>query len=165
MDIRRDWQAIQQVFDAALASSKHCAIASVDVNGVPHITPIGFLFLRDDCSAYYFEQYSKRLPENYKSNANVCLMVVNSDSRFWFKALFTARFAALPGVRLYGRAGDLRPASAAELTALQRRIGPAKHLPGAKLIWSGLRTVRDIALDRVEPVRYPKIMEHLLEGA
>lgn len=48
MDLRTDWLAIKKVFEAGVRSSKHCAVASVDKQLRPHVTPIGFMFLRDD---------------------------------------------------------------------------------------------------------------------
>ena len=162
MDISDDWPLIKSVVESAIASSKHCSIASVDAEGNPHVTPIGFVFLRDDGTGYYFEQYSKRLPKNYESNRNICILAVNSALPFWFKSLLKGRFESFPGIRLYGKAGEVRAARAAEIAALKRRIGSAKFLKGAQQIWSGLETVRDISFHAVEPVRYPKMMEHLV---
>ena len=160
MDLEADWNTIRHVFESGVRSSKHSAIGTVDADGNPHITPIGFAFLRDDRTAYYFEQYPKRLPLNLETHKNVC-MAVNSSPSFWLRSLLRARFLSHPGIRLYGEAGTLRPATAPELAQLNARIGLAKHLPGSKLIWSGLKAVRDIKLTAVEPVRYPRMMEHL----
>jgi hypothetical protein len=162
MDLYADWADIKRVFEAGIASSKHCAIASVDPDGRPRITPIGFVFLGEEPSAFYFEQYARGLARNLGHDRRLCLMVVQSGLLFWLRSLQRARFASLPGVRLYGEAGELRAATSEELARLERRIGPAKHLPGAKLIWSGLEAVRDVRLTAVEPVVYPHMMEHLL---
>lgn len=162
MDLIKDWQLIKSIVESAISSSKHCSIASVDADGNPHLTPMGFVFLRDDGTGYYFEQYSKRLPKNYESNRNVCIMAVNSASPFWFKSLLKGRFESFPGVRLYGKVGDLRKANSTEIATLKRRIGPAKFLNGAQQIWSDLETVRDINFNAVEPVKYPKMMQHLV---
>lgn len=88
-------------------------------------------------------------------------MAVHSGLGFWLRSLIQGRFVAHPGVRLYGEAGSPRPASAAELKALERRIGGARWFKGSRLIWSGLTTVRDIRITGVAPVRYPRMMEHL----
>ena len=162
MDLHQDWDLIKSEFATALNASRHCAIGSVGADGNPHITPIGFVFMRDDKTLFYFEQYSKNLPLNYQTNRNVCVMVVNSAPSFWLSALVKGRFASFPGLRLYGEVGEARQASAEELEALRQRIGPLKFLSGARKIWSGLETVRDIRLHGVEPVRYPRMMEHLL---
>ena len=162
MDLEQDWPLIRQAFEAGLRASKHCAVASVDAYGAPHITPIGFLFLRDNRTAFYFEKHTKKLPHHLSHNRRVCLMTVNSSTYFWLAALKRARFPSLPGVRLFGEVEDLRRATPEELTRLDERIGVAKHLPGAKIIWSGLDTVRDIRLTGVAPVVYPQMTSHLV---
>lgn len=162
MDVKADWQRIKRVFDEGIKSSMHCAIASVDGDGSPHVTPIGFVFLREDGSLYYFEQYAKALPANIARNKNVCVMAVNGGRPFWLRALLVGKFAAHPGVRLHGQAGESRPARPDELDALRKRIGLARLLKGGKLIWSGLQTVRDVRITGVSPVVYPRMMEHLL---
>jgi hypothetical protein len=156
-----DWKQVQDVFNAGIRSSKHCSIASVDKHGRPHVTPIGFVFLREDKTAFYFEQYTKTLPENYAHSKNICIMVINSGFYFWFRSLFRGKFRNYPGLRFYGEVGDLRQASSVELAQLEKRIGGAKNLKGAQLIWANLRTVRDIKITAVSPVRYPRMMEHL----
>jgi len=165
MDLKKDWLLIQSIVESAISSSKHCSIASVDANGNPHVTPIGFVFLGNDGTGYYFEKYSKQLPQNYATNRNVCLMAVNSSFIFWFKSLLKGRFESFPGVRLHGAVGDVRKATPAEISRLKRRIGVAKFLNGAKQIWSDLETVRDISFHCVEPVKYPKMMQHLTRNA
>ena len=162
MNIDKDWEEIEDIFDCCVSSSKHAAIATVDVDGNPHITPIGFVFLTGRKKAIYFEQYSKTLPTNYKVNSNVCLLLVNSSTFFWAKSLFKGRFSAYPGIRLYGEADELRSASEVEMKLLEARIGGAKLLKGSKLIWSGLKSVREINLTSVRPIEYPKMMEHLI---
>lgn len=162
MNIDKDWPLIQDVFESGIRSSKHCAIASVDRHGRPHITPIGFIFLRDDRTAFYFEQYTKALPANFEHSKNVCLMTVNSGLSFWLRSLWRGRFLSYPGIRLHGEVGELREARPEELARLEARIGGARHLRGGKLIWSGLNNVRDIKLTSVDPVKYPRMMAHLL---
>lgn len=161
MNIDQDWPLIRDVFESGVNSSKHCAIASVDEHGRPHITPIGFIFLRDDKTGFYFEKYSKALPANFKHCKNVCLMSVNSSLAFWFRSLLMGRFKTYPGIRLYGEMGELRKALPEELARLEARIGVAKHLRGSRLIWSELNEVRDIRFTSVEPVQYPYMLEHL----
>lgn len=163
MELKKDWKLITSVVESAISSSKHCSIASVDAEGNPHITPIGFFFLREDGTGYYFEQYSKRLPKNYLSNENICVMAVNTATPFWLKSLLRGKFESFPGVRLYGKVGEARQANVVEIAALKRRVGMARFLNGAQQIWSGLETVRDIDFYAVEPVKYPKMMQHLVD--
>ena len=162
MDINKDWDGIESIFNECIRASKHAAIATVSETGVPTITPIGFTFLNSNKTAHYFEQYSESLPENLKHNQNVCLMVVNSGTLFWARSLLKGKFLSYPGLRLYGVAGDRRKASSDEIARLKARIGHAKYLKGSNLIWSGLETVRDIQIKSVRPIKYPKMMEHLI---
>ncbi|MGC4060888.1 MAG: pyridoxamine 5'-phosphate oxidase family protein [Aquabacterium sp.] len=161
MDIDTDWPLIRQVFEAGLRASRHCAIASVNAQGRPHVTPIGFIFLRDDKTAFYFEQYTRALPANFEHSRQVCLMTVNGGAGFWLRSLWRGRFLSYPGIRLYGEVGERRKANPQELATLAARIGGARHLRGSKLIWSDLAHVRDIRITGVEPVKYPRMMAHL----
>jgi hypothetical protein len=159
-ELRDNWQQIRTVFDAGIKSSLHCAIASVGADGCPHVTPIGFVFLRDDYSAYYFEEYAQKLPQNLAHNPRVCLLVVNSGRWFWLRAMFRGRFASLPGIRLTGSAGARRAATDAERATYQARVKALRHTRGYQLIWRDLRHVREIKLDGFAPVAYP----HMTEG-
>ncbi|MDB4990378.1 MAG: pyridoxamine-5-phosphate oxidase-related FMN-binding protein [Myxococcaceae bacterium] len=161
MDLQDNWPPIKATFEAALKSSLHCAIGTVGSDGYPHITPIGFIFLREDQSAFYFEEYSQRIPQNLEHNPRVCLLLVNSRSWFWVTALFRGRFASPPGMRLRGVAGARRLATEAEKAAYRARVRSFRRLRGYDLIWRDLLHVRDIQLHSVEPVLYPKMTDGL----
>jgi uncharacterized protein len=161
MTLQNQWPLIRATFDASIRSSLHCAVASVRDDGSPHVTPIGHMFLRDDCTAYYFEEHTKRLPENLTRDPRVCVMFVRSDRWFWARSLFRGRFAAPPGVRLFGVAGERRPASADEIAAYLARVRPFRKLAGYALIWKDLTHVRDLVFERCEPVRYPVMTDGL----
>jgi uncharacterized protein len=161
MDLETNWPQIKLAFDAAIKSSLHSAIATVGADGFPHVTPIGFVFLRDDYTAYYFEEYTKRIPENLAHNPRVCLLLVNSSSFFWLSSLFKGKFASSPGIRLMGTAGARRTATEQEKAAYRARVKPLRKLKGYDMIWRDLGHVRDVALERFEPVSYPQMTEHL----
>ena len=44
------WNLIRPIFDNAFKSCMHYALATVNEDGSPHITPIGSLILRADLS-------------------------------------------------------------------------------------------------------------------
>ena len=161
MELKENWAQIKVAFDAAIKSSKHSAIATVGADGFPHVTPIGFVFLRDDYTAYYFEEYTKRIPENLAHNPRVCLLLVNSNSWFWLSSLFRGKFASAPGIRLMGIAGERREATEDEKAAYQARVKPLRHSKGYDIIWRDLNHVRDIKLERFEPVSYPQMTDHI----
>lgn len=161
MDLRRNWEQIKIAFEGGIQSSRHCAIGTVGPDGCPHVTPIGFAFLRDDYTAYYFEEYTKQIPINLQHNPRVCLMLVNSSALLWLTSLYKGRFGSLPGIRLIGVAGERRLATEGEKAAYQARVKPLRRLKGYDLIWKDLNHVRDITLERFEPVTYPKMTDHL----
>jgi len=103
MNLRENWDQIRDVVSRGKRSTGHFAIASVDPEGRPHVTPVGTLFLRDDLTGFYFEQYTSTLTHHLDTNPQVCVMAVDRGSWFWFRSLLAARFTAPPGVRLYGR--------------------------------------------------------------
>lgn len=161
MNLESNWDAIKDAFNAGIKSSLHCAMATVGADGFPHVTPIGFVFLRDDRSAFYFEEYTKRIPQNLAHNPRVCLLLVNSGSLFWLRSLFGGRFASAPGIRLMGVAGQRRLATDEEKEAYRARVRPFRRTKGYDLIWRDLSYVREIKLERFEPVSYPKMTDHL----
>ena len=160
MEIGDNWGMIREVFNEAYKSCFHFAVATVNKDGSPHVTPIGGLFLRDDRTGFYFEEFPSRLPENLKVNPRVCIMAVNADKMFWGKSLFEGKFPAPPGIRLMGTAGELREAKPEENAMWQKKVGFAKcrvqnakvKMKGYKIMWEGMSHVRDIKFDSFEPV-------------
>jgi predicted pyridoxine 5'-phosphate oxidase superfamily flavin-nucleotide-binding protein len=152
MEIGNHWETIRTVFDEAYKSSLHFAVATVNEDGSPHITPIGALILRDNRTGFYFEENPQRMPLNLKRNPRVCILAVNANMQFWGKALVDGKFPAPPAVRLSGLAGELREATADEVAAWQEKIAIAKGTIGYKLLWEKFAKVRDINFDSFEPV-------------
>jgi hypothetical protein len=152
MNLDKSWPLIRRVFGQSFRSSLHYALATVGEDGGPHVTPIGSLILDRPGHGFYFEEFPRQLPQNLKGNRQVCVLAVNSSRWFWIKALFLGRFAEPPAVRLYGRAGDLREASEAELALWHRRILALRASRGYALIWRNMRMVRDIEFTSIEPV-------------
>ena len=99
MEIGDHWNEIQKIFDDAYKSCFHFAVATVKPDGSPHVTPIGGLFLRDDKTGFYFEEFPSRLPENLKQNPRVCVLAINADKLLWGRALMDGKFPSPPGVR------------------------------------------------------------------
>jgi uncharacterized protein len=161
LDIKEDWKRIQSVLAQGQASSIYCSIATVDPDGMPNITPVGTVFLRDDQTGYFFDHYAVSLGHNIDENPNICIMAVNSGAIFWAKALLFGRFSSPPGVRLYGKAGCKREATASEIALIEKRVKAAQLLKGGRLLWSGFSQVRDISFSHYRPVKYPVMMDSL----
>ena len=158
-DIATHWPDILQVVQQAKKSSRFFSIATVDAQGNPCITPIGHVFFRDDGTAYYFDAYSRHMPQNFQHNRRVCLMAVNSGAGFWLKSLFKGRFNTPPAVRLFGEVGDKRLATPAEKAQLAASIKATSRLKGHQLLWAHLDQVRDIRFDGFRYASYPVMCE------
>lgn len=154
-ELAPQWDRVRDVVRRATGP---LAIASVDADGGPTITPIGTVFLREDCTGFYFDQYTERLAANLDRNPRVCVMAVDSGAVFWLRSLLAGRFRKAIGVRLYGTAGPRRPATAEELDAVQRRVRLSQLTRGGRALWSDFSHVRDLTFTESRFVRYPVMM-------
>ena len=161
MDIQTNWSAIRKHFNASFRSNFHVSIASVDIDSIPTITPIGSLFLNNNQSGYYFEKYPKKLPQNAETNSNICVLAVNSSTFFWLKSLFKTKFTTYPGIKLYGQLGTKRIATGNEIKRLKRRMKATNLLKGNTYLWGEMQYVRDISFTKVEKIDIGKMTEHL----
>jgi hypothetical protein len=161
MEIGNHWDEIRKIFEEAYKSCFHYAVATVNPDGTPHVTPIGGLALRDDRTGYYFEEFPSRLPLNLKQNPRVCVMAINADKLFWGKALMDGRFPSPPGVRLLGSVGEAREGTREEIDFWQKKIGFTSKMKGYKIMWEGMRHVRDIQFDGYEPIYLGAMMAGL----
>lgn len=99
MEIGRHWETIRAVFEEGYKSCVHFAVATVNEDGSPHVTPIGSLILREDRTGFYFEENPTRMPCNLDRNLRVCILAVNADKAFWGESLIEGKFATPPGRR------------------------------------------------------------------
>jgi len=161
MDIKQHWPEILNVLKNGKKANRFFSIATVDKNGNPHVTPIGHVFFRDDMSGYYFDAFSKAMPENFKANRKICLMSVNSSTGFWLKSLFKGKFDSAPAVRLMGEVSETRDATAEEIKQLKNSIKITSRLKGHKMLWNDLTRVRDMSFTEFSPAKYPVMCEDL----
>jgi hypothetical protein len=153
--LERQWDVVR---DVVRRSTGPLAIASVDADGAPTITPIGTVFLRDDCTGFYFDQYTERLTQNLDRDPRVCVMAVVSGPAFWLRSLLEGRFRKAIGVRLNGTAGPRRPATVEELDAVRRRVRLSQLTRGGRALWSEFSHARDLTFTGLRFVRYPFMM-------
>jgi len=163
MEIGKHWETIRMVFEEGYKSCSHFAVATVNEDGSPHVTPIGALILRNDRTGFYFEENPMRMPANLKRNPRVCILAVNADKAFWGGALIEGKFTNPPAVRLLGRVGELREATVEEVEAWQKKIAIAKSTKGYSLLWEKFSKVRDISFDSFEPVLVGEMTKGLWE--
>ncbi len=161
MLLTENWQEIKTLFKRTFRSSFHYAIATVNENGEPHITPIGSLILGKPGHGIYFEEYPRQLPRNLEENQLVCVLAVDSGIWFWLRSLLRGKFIAPPAVRLYGVAGKRREASEEEIRLWQRRVRRVRFTKGHAKMWAKMRTVREIEFTRMETVFIGKMTENL----
>ena len=154
-----NWKIIKDVFIKAQKANMHVNIASVSIEGIPNITPIGTVFLNDDGTGFLFDSFSHQLAENLKQNKNVCICAVNSSKVFWLSSFIKGQFNSHPGVRLYGELGDLRPATEQEKLKVNLRIQSLKWTKGSKLIWSDFTHVREFKVNNYRWIKYPVVYQ------
>jgi len=161
MDIKSNWKEIKIHFHKSFRTNFHVSIASVDQNNCPTVTPIGSLFLNNNCTGYYFEKYPTKLPVNAEHNKNICVLGVNSNTWFWIKSLFKNRFDSYPAIKLYGTLGNKRPATKNEIERLNRRVKNTKGLKGNAYLWGKMEYVREIQFIRAEKINLGEMTEGL----
>jgi len=164
MDLYENWGEVKELFRESFRTSFHYALATVDENGAPHVTPIGSLILGRPGCGFYFEKFAQQLPRNLSGNNHVCILAVNSSRRFWIKALVGGKFSSAPAVRLHGLAGELRPASETEKSLWKKRIRRIRFSKGHALMWQEMNMVREIEFSRIEPVHLGKMTHGLWSG-
>jgi len=152
MNIESNWQGIRRVFGQAFQTSLHYSMATVTPEGLPHVTPVGSLMLRKPGQAIYFEEFTQRMPLNFRDNQHVCVLAVRSGLAFWLWSLFRGGFKTPPAIRLYGTVGASRAATDDEIHAWQRRVGRLRFTRGHRMMWANMRTVRDVYLTRAEGI-------------
>lgn len=157
MDLIEDWKFIKNHFNTSFKQNLHVSIASVDFQNNPTITPIGSLFLNNDCTGFYFEKFPTKLPENAKKNKNICILAVNSSKWFWFRSLLKGRFKNNPALKLYGSLEEKREATDIEISRLQRRMRATKGLKGNTYLWKDMKIVRVVKLTKVEKINLGKM--------
>lgn len=165
MNVHENWKQVKALFRESFRSSFHYSIATVSENGEPHVTPIGSLILGKPGEGFYFEKFTRQLPNNVRANCRVCVFAVNSSRWFWLKSLLLGRFELPPAVRLHGTAKELRPATERELALWRKRVRSVRFTRGHKLMWSDMDRVRTIEFDRVEPVHIGQMTHGLWDGA
>ncbi|MBI5483508.1 MAG: pyridoxamine 5'-phosphate oxidase family protein [Deltaproteobacteria bacterium] len=152
MNIESNWKSIRRIFKQAFRSSLHYAMATVTPEGLPHVTPIGSLLLREPGHAIYFEEFTLNMPHNLENNKNVCVLAVRSGLLFWLSALIRGGFNSPPGIRLHGTVGPPRPATDGEIALWQHRVRRLRGTRGYETMWANMGTVRDVKFTSADSI-------------
>lgn len=152
MKLEANWKEIRRLFGQAFGSSLHYSMATVTPEGMPHVTPVGSLILSESGRAIYFEEFTRRMPLNFRDNQNVCVLAVRSGLFFWLWSLLRGGFRTPPAIRLHGTVGAPRAATSDEIRRWHRRVGRFRFTRGYRMMWENMRTVRDVYFTRAEGI-------------
>lgn len=152
MELAQDWKKIKDNFKRYGTSSLHYSMATIKPDGSPWVTPIGSLMLNKDCTATYFEIFTKAMPINLDTDQRVVVMGVNSGRWFWLKSIFLGRFRHPPAIRLIGKAGKRRRATDIEKERFAKLVKSVRFTAGYKKMWRRMEFVRDITFEDVVSV-------------
>ena len=159
-----NWGRVTKIVLESMKSSMCCGLGTVGADGIPHVTPIGSLVFTGVGKGFYFEQLPVKTPENIRGNAELCFMAVNSSRLYWLKFFITGKFSALPGIRLYGTAGEKRNATDLEKQLWQSKVKSFKKYKGYDILWKDLTRGREVTFHSFEPVLCGKATERAAES-
>jgi hypothetical protein len=153
MNMVTAWKNIRKLFAQVFRSTQHYTIATITPEGLPHITPIGSVILREPGHAIYFEEFARNLPRNLEQNPHVCILAVRTGYFYWLTALLRGRFEEPPAVRLHGIVGPAREATKEELALWWHRVRRVKRTKGYAILWKNMRTVRDVRISKADCIQ------------
>lgn len=148
------WKHVKAHFRKCQKQNLHQVISTVDEKGLPQITPIGTVFLNDTMSGFYFEMYTKTLPQCAKTTKKISILGVNTGNFYWFKCLFKGKFYGPPAIKLYGELGRKRKATKNEMDRLNRRLGLGMKTKGYDVLWKDMTFIREFYIDSYKMVEF-----------
>lgn len=147
------WQRVRRLFCRAFASSYQYAVATIDADGSPRVTPIGSLVLHDDGRGFFFEVFARGLGADLDRDPRMSILAVDTSATVWLRAFLIGRFAEPPAVRLRARTvGPPRASTEDERRLFLSRVAPLRFTRGHRRLWGRLDRVRDVAIDSIDPV-------------
>lgn len=132
------------------------AIATVDEDGLPHVTPVGSVFLHPtEPRGYYHPLMVKALRRHLRERRRFSLLFVDPAVRTWLPALVKGRFDRLVAARLTGYAdGPPRRATEDEVERWKRVVRPVRWTRGHDLMWSKVTLTQELVFDGYRPVSF-----------
>jgi predicted pyridoxine 5'-phosphate oxidase superfamily flavin-nucleotide-binding protein len=128
MEIGKHWKTIRMAFQESRGTSTYYAVATVNADGSPHVTPIASLFLREDKTGFYFDEFPVNMSRNLERDPRVCILAVNSDLKFSIKSFLAGKYETPPAVRLMGSVGRKREGTAEEIAMWQNLVNSRAEL-------------------------------------
>ena len=137
----------------------YCSVATVTEAGIPHVTPIGSVVLKDKNSGWFFQKFAKNIPLNTVKSEFATIMAVNDSKWFWLKSVFKGQFSKPPAMRLLVKLGHLRPATESENQKFKRRVNIFKHTKGYAVMWQNMEDIREFEIIEYKPVFIGKMTQ------
>ncbi|MEZ5039612.1 MAG: hypothetical protein R2828_06960 [Saprospiraceae bacterium] len=159
--IQKEWNRIRRHFHESRRSNSHFVLTVVDNEGYPRPIPIGSFMLNNEPSGFFFEQFTSSFARFGEVGQRVCVLAVNTNKWFWLKSILWGRFERPPAIRLYGRLGERRQATAEEKVRFQRLVQPVRQTKGYKLMWKDMNMVRELSFERAEGAMIGKMTASL----
>ncbi len=143
------WPQVRRLFAGSLGT----LVASINEDGSPHLTPIGSLTLRDDCTGCYLERFPTNLPRNVERDPRISVYTARDGLLTWMWQLMRGRFDKFIAIRLLGTAGERRPLSDAERSRFLRKVRIFSWTRGHDLLWGDMRYARELRFHGYEPIK------------
>jgi hypothetical protein len=148
-------QKIKPLFSQAM----HCSIATVNADGLPHVTPIGSVVLKNQGNGWFFQKFTKNIPKNAEHCEYATIMAVNNSKWYWLKSVLKGGFKTPPAMRLTVKLGNYRPATESETAKFQRRVGLFRRTKGYQMMWAGMSEIREFEIVDYKPVYVGKMTQ------
>ena len=145
-------QLFKEKIKPLFSQAVFCSVATVNEQGMPHVTPIGSVVLMDKSHGWFFQKFTKNISSNSKHCEYATIMAVNDGRWYWLKSLLKGHFNTPPAMRLIVRLGNLRPATEAEVHKFKRRVKLFKHTKGYVKIWQDMTEIREFEIIEYKPV-------------
>ena len=145
-------QMFKQKIKPLFSQAVFCSVATVNAEGIPHVTPIGSVVLKNKNQGWFFQKFTKNIPQNAEHCEYATLMAVNDGKWFWLKSLLKGQFKNPPAMRLLVKLGDLRPATETEAEKFKRRVSVFKHTKGYAMMWQDMANIREFEIIEYKPV-------------
>lgn len=145
-------QLFKQKIKPLFSQAMFCSVATVDPDGIPHVSPIGSVVLEDKNQGWFFQKFTKNIPINTIGSEYATIMAVNDNKWFWLKSILKGRFKQPPAMRILVRLGQLKPASEQQSKKFRRRVGLFKRTKGYRMMWQEMSDVREFEIIEYRPV-------------
>ncbi len=149
-------EKIKPVFSQAM----FCSVATVNAEGMPHVSPIGSVVLNNSQSGWFFQKFTKNIPLNAEHCEYATIMAVNSSRWFWLKSLLKGAFKQPPAMRILVKLGQVRPATEKEGGKFKRRVNIFKRTKGYDMMWKDMSHIREFEIIEYKPVFIGKMTKN-----